>query len=78
MSRTTEDVDSKSGDVEHHQGHQEVVRGAEDLTGDGEARGRVEVICDWSLCWYLVDHKTNTPRHLSGGFNLQCRLDRPN
>ena len=56
MRRTTEDVDSKSGDVEHHQGHQEVVRGAEDLTGDGEARGRGEVARDWSLRWYLVDH----------------------
>ena len=56
MRRPTEDVDCEGGDVEHHQGHQEVVRGAENLTCDRETRGCGEVVFDRSLRWYLVDH----------------------
>ena len=38
-----EDVDGEGGDVEHGDRHQEGVRGAQQLAGDGQGRGAARV-----------------------------------
>ena len=49
MGGPTEHINGEGSDVEHHHGHEEVVPGAEDLTGDRQPLRTREVLPDFRL-----------------------------
>ena len=56
MGWPTEDINGEGSDVEHHHGHEEVVPGAEDLTGHRQPRRLAQVLRDLCLWRQLINY----------------------